>query len=382
MSRETEINALIDWMSDGAPPSADGRQIVTQICNKLNHAGIPIDLYRLFLLTIHPLVGGRRLQWTDEDGTQIAEAGFALFDSDQYHANPMPDVIRTRKSLRRRLVDPECPRDYRIVEELIEEGFTDYLIQPVIYIDGEVHAMSWATQHPEGFSDFAINSLERIRAPLTRLVESYILRLNAASIISTYVGRNAGEQVLSGHIKRGDTEEISAVILFADLKSYTSLSNRMPAAQVIDTLNRYYDALAVPINSHRGEISKFMGDGLLAIFPLKDNNETELIEHARDARKAVRQAHAEFSDGDGGFRTALHIGRLFYGNIGAANRLDFTAIGPSVNLAARLLDAAEKLGADDVCSQSIAELLPDQTKLLGSLNLKGFDMEQQVYRLE
>lgn len=380
MPPDTRIDALVDWMGDGAPPSADGRQIVSQLCTKLNDAGIPVDLFRIFLLTIHPLIRGRRLQWTREEGTVIAEADFALFETDQFHANPMPDVVRTRKSLRRRLAQPDCPRDYRIVEELFEAGFTDYLIQPVIYIDGEVNTMSWTTRHPDGFSEFAINALERIRGPLTRLVESYILRLNAANIISTYVGRNAGEQVLSGHIKRGDAEEISAIILFADLKSYTKLSNQNPAPDVLDTLNRYYDSLAVPIDKHHGEILKFMGDGLLAIFPL--DGEEDLVKRGSGARDAVKQAHAEFTEASAGFRTALHIGRLHFGNIGASNRLDFTAIGPAVNLAARLLGAAEKLGADDVCSQAIAELLPERTKFLGEISLKGFEEKQSVFRLD
>ncbi len=381
MSPESKIDELVAWMCDGAPPSADGRQIVTQICTRLNEAGIPVDLYRLFLFTLHPLIRGRRLQWTKDEGTVIAEADFALFETDQWHENPIPHVIKTRRSLRRRLIDADCPHDFRIIEELIEAGFTDYMIQPVIYIDGEVHTMSWTTRHPDGFSQFAIDSLERIRAPLTRLVESYILRLNAANIISTYVGRNAGEQVLSGQIKRGDAEEISAIILFADLKSYTKLSNEKPASEVLDTLNQYYDALAEPIGKHQGEILKFMGDGLLAIFPVDDQNSQELGARCKGAHQAIRDAHAGFSVKGAGFRTALHLGRLHFGNIGASNRLDFTAIGPAVNLAARLLGAASELNTDDVCSQAIAELLPERTEFLSDVLLKGFPENQPVYQI-
>lgn len=384
MNDRAAIDALIDWMCDGAPPSADGRQIVTQICARLNAAGVPVDMYRLFLFTIHPLIRGRRLQWTEAEGTRIAEADFALFESDEYFANPLPHVIQTRKPLRRRLVDPECPHDYRIVDELIGAGFTDYLLQPVIYIDGEVNTMSWTTRHPEGFSGFAIQSLERIRPPLTRLVESYILRLNAANIISTYVGRNAGEQVLAGHIKRGDAEEISAVILFADLKSYTRLSNKRPASEVIATLNRYYDALEEPITARHGEILKFMGDGLLAIFPLDGRPGSEPAERANDARMAIKTAHANLTRTDPAaqFRSALHIGKFFYGNIGASRRLDFTAIGPAVNLTARLLGAANDFGVDDVCSSGIARLLPEDTAQIGKADLKGFAGGQAIYRLD
>jgi len=231
------IGELVAWMGDGARPLHDGRSIVNEVCVRLNRAGVPVSLYRLFLFTIHPTVKGRRLQWTPETGTVITEADFALFDSSQYTNNPLPHVIETRQPLRRHLADPDCPHDYLVVDELIAAGFTDYYIQPVIYLDGQVHTMSWSSRAPGGFGDDGIAALDAICGPLTRLVESYILRLNAANIISTYVGRDAGEQVLAGKIRRGDAEEITAAILFADLKGYTDLSNRLPAPQVLEVLN-------------------------------------------------------------------------------------------------------------------------------------------------
>ena len=229
MASQKDIAELHEWLCQGAPPLADGRAIVTEICERLNRAGVPVDMFRLFLFTIHPLIRGRRLQWVKGSRTEITEADFHLFTTAEYHDNPLPHVMETRQPLRRHLADPDCPRDFKIVDELRASGHTDYLAQPVIYIDGEVHTMSWTTKADGGFSDQAIDALNHIRAPLTRLVESYLLRLNAANIISTYVGRGAGEQVLNGQIKRGDLEEIEAAILFADLKSYTELSNTAAA---------------------------------------------------------------------------------------------------------------------------------------------------------
>lgn len=382
MVDKAAIDALHEWMCHGAPPYSDGRTIVTQICERLVAAGVPVSRFALFMLTIHPIIKGRRLSWTQDEGTIIREAGFALFDTDQYHRNPLPYVERTRRSLRRRLVDPDCPHDYNIVDELIEDGYTDYLAQPVIYIDGDVHTMSWSTRHPEGFDDDAIAALERIRAPLSRLVEIYLLRLNAANIISTYVGRNAGDAVLRGRIKRGDAEELPAVILFADLKGYTELSNRKPVEEVIEALNQFYDALEEPILANGGEILKFMGDGLLAIFPVGEAKDSAATV-AEQARQAVHSAHSdlEAKDGHPGFRSALHVGQLFYGNIGASRRLDFTAIGPAVNLTARLLAAASSTGCDDVCSQAIAALLGDKHEKISELTLKGFEDRKPVFAL-
>lgn len=384
MVNKARIDTLFDWMCDGAQPLADGRKIVEQICKKLNAAGVPVEMYRLFLFTIHPLIRGRRLQWTEKTGTLINEAPFSLFDTGEYHDNPLPRVMKTRQSLRRRLVDPACPHDYKILDELIAEGFTDYIAQPVIYIDGEVNTMSWTTRHPQGFSEDAIAALERLRPPLTRLIESYILRLNAANIISTYVGRGAGYRVLSGHIKRGDAEEISAVILFADLKNYTGLSNQLSASQMLERLNRFFDALEEPIGKGGGEILKFIGDGLLAIFPVDENDADSAAIMATNAAAAIADAHlllADAGDGDA-FRAALHVGRLHYGNMGAATRLDFTAIGPAVNLAARLLGVASTLERDDVCSEEIARLLGrGQDHYIGDVALKGFEHARKVYSL-
>lgn len=378
------IDELHEWMCQGAPPYSDGRTIVSQICERLVAAGVPVTRFALFMLTIHPIIKGRRLSWTPAEGTIIREAGFALFDTDQYHRNPLPDVANTRQSLRRRLVDPDCPHDYNIVDELIEDGYTDYLAQPVIYIDGEVHTMSWSTHHRQGFGEDSIAALEKIRGPLSRLVEIYLIRLNAANIISTYVGRNSGEAVLGGRIKRGDAEEISAVILFADLKGYTELSNSKPFEEVIETLNGFYDALEEPIMANGGEILKFMGDGLLAIFPVEEGADSaEAAAVAEKARQAVAAAHKELEgkDGQPGFRSALHIGRLYYGNIGASRRLDFTAIGPAVNLAARLLSAASATGHDDVCSAEIATLAGGNQRKICELTLKGFTGQQSVFAL-
>jgi adenylate cyclase len=382
MVDQKAIEELHNWMCDGAQPYADGRSIVSKICEKLVAAGIPVSRHALFILTIHPIVKGRRLSWTPGEGTIIRETGFALFDTDEYHRNPMPDIERTRQPVRRRLMDPDCPHDYRIVGELIEEGYTDYFAQPVIYIDGEVHTMTWSTRDPEGFSDEAIAALERIRAPLSRLVEIYLVRLNAANIISTYVGRNAGDAVLRGRIKRGDAEEISAAILFADLKGYTELSNRKSLEDVIDALNSFYDALEEPILEKGGEILKFMGDGLLAIFPVGEGEKSPeaVAELARQAIFAARD-DLEAKEGHPGFRSALHIGKLFYGNIGASRRLDFTAIGPAVNLTARLLAAAASTGCDDVCSQEIAALLGQKHDRITEMTLKGFDEPKAVFAL-
>ncbi len=381
MVDRAKIDELIAWMGEGAPPFSDGRSIVEGICDRLVAAGVPIEQFRLFLFTIHPVIKGRRLQWMKGQEFTSTTASRELFQTDQYLKSSLPVVIETRKSLRRRLVDRNCPEDFNIVGELRADGFTDYLAQPVIYIDGEVHTMSWTTRHPDGFSEEQIAVLERVRAPLSRLVESYLLRVNAANIISTYVGRNAGERVLKGNIGRGDAEEIEAAILFADLKNYTHYSNTHPVAEVMARLNRFYDAFEAPIVENGGEILKFMGDGLLAIFPVKPAGRGVAVtaqEAVAAAEKAIGKAREALASDEIGFRTAIHFGKLHYGNIGGSKRLDFTAIGPAVNLCARLLAAAASIGRDDVASRDAVEYLADRHEV-AKLKLKGFSEETPVF---
>ena len=168
------------------------------------------------------------------------------------------------------------------------EGVTDYLIQPLPFTNGEVHAVSWTTRRPSGFGDDDMAALEAIRPPLARLAEVYALRRIAATLLNTYVGRDAGERILQGRIRRGDIERIDAVILLSDLRDFTAQSNRLPGEAVIGLLNSYFDCLVPPIEAHGGEVLKFVGDGLLGIFPV-----------AADPREACRGALAAAAEAQG-----------------------------------------------------------------------------------
>lgn len=383
MIDQKKADDLFWWMCGGALPSGDGPTIIAEICERLVDLGVPIDRFALFIFTIHPTIKGRRLTWAAEEGVKIVEAGLDLLDTDEFNNNPLPVVARSQKSMRLNLSSPDCPDNYLIVDQLRKDGFTDYLLQPLIYIDGETHTVSWSTKNPDGFDDEMIELLERINLPLARITESYVLRLNAAYIISTYVGRNAGELVLSGKIKQGDGEDISAVIMFADLKDFSKLSNQQPNGDTLNMLNRFFGALESPIHENGGEILKFMGDGLLAIFPYKVS-ESGPKDAAMAAYRAIAGAHTGLIDCEGPgntFRAALHLGELHYGNIGGARRLDFTAIGPAVNLTARLLSAAHSVGFTYVCSEDFASILPDQVSSSQMFNAKGFDDPQPIYAM-
>jgi len=220
--------------------------------------------------------------------------------------------------------------------------------------------------------------------PLARVTEIRALRRTASTLLDTYVGHDAGERVLAGHIRRGDIEEIHAAIWLSDMRGFTALADTLPPRVMIDLLNRYFDCQVPVILDHGAEVLKFMGDGLLAIFTIAGNE----IEVCRRALTAARQAQVNIAalahSAMPGLRfgLALHIGDVLYGNIGSGNRLDFTCIGPAVNFAARIEKLASTLGRAILASGEFACYCPGEFTSLGEFSLAGFSAPQPVFGLE
>ncbi|WP_170764837.1 adenylate/guanylate cyclase domain-containing protein [Ruegeria lacuscaerulensis] len=381
--QQAKVDALIEWMIDGARPAANAVDIIEGICTRLLDAGVAVDRFGLFIWTLHPNLTGRRFLWKAGEGVDRVDAPSQLFTTAIYTDNPLPHVIERRTPVRRHLEDPNCPEDYIIVGELREQGFTDYLAQPLIYINGDTHVCTWSCATPGGFSERDLAILERVRGPLARLTETYMLRLDATYLLSTYVGRNSGAQILEGKVHRGDGGEIEAVILFADLKGFTRLSNSVSGEALVRLLNDTFDCLAPSVMAHGGEILKFMGDGFFAIFPTSKNlpPKTQIKAAITAVQEGWKSLLTTEFDHKLGVRTAIHHGRFHYGNIGGGDRLDFTAIGPDVNLTARLLTAATELDCDNVLSGAAAAFLPGLCEKVGTVSLKGFGGDQAVWQL-
>jgi len=274
--------------------------------------------------------------------------------------------------------------DYPILRDLREEGVTDYVVSPLHFTNGEIHFASWATRQPGGFTDPEIAGIHSVIAPLARVAEIRAWYRVAGNLLATYVGKNAGERVLAGRIRRGDTESIHAAIWLSDMRGFTRLADSLPPQALVDLLNRYFDCQVPPILDDGGEVLKFMGDGLLAIFPIGDGADAaKVCAAALRAAHAARANVAALHQSDGvRFGLALHVGDVLYGNIGSGNRLDFTCIGPAVNLAARLEKLAGRLGRTIVASQEFAEqcgagdLMP-----IGKFAVAGFAEEQTAFGL-
>jgi adenylate cyclase len=290
-------------------------------------------------------------------------------------------VTRTRTEVRRDLSVALAPDDFGILHDLKAEGFTDYLCAPLSFLSGETHAATFVTRAPGGFTDAHLATIRRMLRPLSRVAEIFALRRVAANLLSTYVGHDCGERILKGRIMRGDVETLRAVIWFSDLRGFTSMSARLTPREIIDVLNELFECQVPAIEKHGGEVLKFIGDGLLGIFTYSNDVTTrchDALAAAADAFAALDARNAK-SASPIRFGLALHVGEIAYGNIGGASRLDFTAIGPAVNVAARLEGLTSGLDKRVVVSAEFAANAQVDLDDLGPFELKGVPDPQHVF---
>ena len=350
-----DIGTVVDWLTDGAPNRPTPEDLVRELCHRMIDGGIPLWRAALFVNMLHPDIFGRRFTWQKGKGVSVLEGPYALMETDEYLKSPITAVRSSGEPLRRHLADADCPDDFPILAELRAENATDYVAAPMLFTDGSIHVVTWATQQAGGFTRAAIGrSGDRSSRPLTRMVEIRALRRTATNLLNTYVGRQAGERILMGEIRRGHVEAIRAAVWLSDMRGFTALAERLPPQELVDLLNRYFDCQVPAILDQGGEVLKFMGDGLLAIFPLTEHGEEtgdvcgRVLACAREALALIDALErAGIAPSTIRFGLALHVGHVMYGNIGGGNRLDFTCIGPAVNLAARMEKVAAQLGQTD-----------------------------------
>src|SRR6202045_4657243 len=379
-----EIRAVAEWLIDGARSASLPQQILAQLCDRLVACGIPLWRVAVFIRTLHPNVMGRRFVWRPGAEVEVREAPFELLETSDFLDSTIARVYLTADPIRRKLAVPHPVLDFPILSELRAEGVTDYFAVPLVFTDGTIHVATWTTREPGGFTDEQITGIEAIMTPLARVAEVRALRRTASTLLDTYVGHDAGERILAGHIRRGDIEEIHAAIWLSDMRGFTALADRQPPRVLIDLLNRYFDCQVPVILEHGAEVLKFMGDGLLAIFTIA-GDEAEVCQRALAAsRQAQANVAALASSAMPGLRfgLALHIGDVLYGNIGSGNRLDFTCIGPAVNCAARIEKLTGQLGRAILASEEFSHHCPGQFTALGEFSLAGFSAPQLVFGLE
>ncbi len=386
MTHHPKVQGLFDWLVDGAQGAPTPMAVVDRVGPELVDAGVPVDRLVAFVRTLHPATIGRRFEWVPGAKCAVSEAPWAMLNSDMFKLSPMARVFTTGEELRRRL-GPGPVTEFADLEDLRLKGFTDYLALPFNFMSGTHHGITFATRAPGGFTDEALAALRYVNRALTRVAETLALMRTAVNVLNAYVGREAGDRILKGQIQRGDTESIRCVIWFSDLRGFTTLSGERTPKEIIAVLNEFFDCQVPAVEKHGGQVLKFIGDGLLAIFPLTEQiGAREAGGHALAAAKeafasleALNQTRGGRGDAPLKFGVALHVGDVAYGNIGGSARLDFTAIGPAVNLASRIEGLTGKLGKSLLISDELARALPVPTTPAGTFELKGVAAPQAVF---
>lgn len=385
-----KVSAVADWLIGGAPTTPQLDQTLKKLCDDLCVCGIPLWRVGVFVRTLHPDFFGRAVVWRRGAGVTAQQGAHSFKASEDYRTSPILQVYKVGRPIRHRLTEPPGPDESPFFREVRAEGVTDYMAVPLAFADGSVHGASWSTRRAGGFTKAHLALLESLGGPLARVVENHELRQIAGNLLDTYVGNNAGARILAGQIRRGHADKIQAAIWLSDMRDFTALSDRLPPEAIVEVLNRYFDCQVPVIREHGGEILKFMGDGLLAIFPIApDDSDTDavcrrVLAAARAARGNVETMNATDGAALGHalrFGLALHVGEVLYGNIGGAGRLDFTCIGPAVNLVARLEKVAANLGRTLIASADFAQRCGSDMEELGVFSVAGFAAAQTVYGL-
>lgn len=373
-----------------APPGAveNGAAGFDGFAWSLVAAGIPLLRVTLHVGTIHPqFIGTTIVWWRDTGRTTRVLLRHEIADAIPYEKNPVRRVCEGGETFRRRLDRPDGELDFGVLIELRDRGGTDYLALPIASVHATAYMVTFVTDRPSGFTDAEITDLTRVAQRLAIVIDrqsqAWILR----NVLTAYLGERTGPKVMDGQIRRGTGIELNAALWSSDLRGFTERSDRLPSERIIAILNALFDAQAGAIHDHGGEILKFVGDGILAVFPIEKGSPVSAVAAnavaaAQAAQTAVlRLAEHPVMQGEPPLEivVALHIGTVNYGNIGAADRLDFTVIGPAVNLVSRIEAVAKTLNRPIVVSDDFAAALGGRLVSLGRHRLRGLTTPHELF---
>jgi adenylate cyclase len=384
-SPHDETHPVIRWLMTEARRRVEASDFLAAFADQLRAAGIDVVRITTGVPILHPQIFSFSGLWQYGKGTSERLYRTGPTTSATMYNSPIRIAYEGGGPVR---CDPTAPPkegEFPILADLRRDALTDYIVHSVPFADGSHKALSLATSRPGGFSPEELALFEAMIPAVAFNLEVQALRRTARTLLDTYVGQQSGGRVLEGQIQRGTGETIAAVIWLCDLRGFTSLSETLPRDALIDLLNCYFGPMCDAVAENGGEILKFIGDAMLAIFPI----EGDARRACRAALEAARKAEAALAEENlrrqqsGAARIdyglALHIGDVIYGNIGSDTRLDFTVIGPAVNLTARIESMCKELKRSLLLSSDFAAISGAAVELLGAFALKGVGAQQQIF---
>ena len=405
---ERLLSELPAWLTEAGLAGIPETDIVTGFCDRCVAAGISLDRAHVFIDTLHPVHEGRLFRWGYPDESPMHEYGRTGFEgldatgavsldaqaTEVWQRSPFYRMLETGGSLLRRRLGPDTVDEFSLLPEWYAAGLTEYVAVLTRFaaegVIGEMDALysSWGTKAATGFDEDQLIALERIVPYLALAIKSVSLVRMTRTLMETYLGRDAGQRVLRGRIVRGIAERIDAVVWFSDLRGFTRITDTEPE-QVISLLNDYSDVIVSTIQEHGGDVLKLIGDGTLAIFTAE--NRTHACSAALAAAISAREGVAKLNKRRSAEKKpttdmylGLHVGEVFYGNVGSRERLDFTVLGPAVNEASRIAAMCRSVDQPILLSAAFADVGETKHRLLsvGRYALRGVSRPRELFTID
>lgn len=390
------LDEVAAWLTTQALAEANITNLVEGTCRRLYAAGLPVMRMHVAFNVLHPLYSGMGVTWTREGGA--IEESYEHTDSEvapeRFQRSPQFYMMTHNVPLlRRRLTGPEAMSDFPILDDLRAVGGTDYLAFLISFNRSESDGMlgSWLIDRDGGFTEREIVALRRIQQQLAIAARMTMKSQITENVLRTYLGVNAGMRVLAGKIRRGDGDTIPAVIWYSDLRGSTAMSETLTREAYTEVLNGYFNCMGGAIVDAGGELLDFIGDAVLALFPIVQEDAPGFCEAdacaaalraGRDAAQrlaALNEERLTLGEAPLSFGLALHRGEMMFGNIGTADRLAFSVIGPSVNQVARLQDMTKELHRPILVSGAFAETCDGEFEPLGAHKLLGVSEPMEIF---
>ncbi|MBY3068652.1 adenylate/guanylate cyclase domain-containing protein [Rhizobium laguerreae] len=377
---------ILDWLVNETRGERFIDNILVDMCEKLLAAGVPVARATLHFRTNHPQWVGARILWKEG----LAEAkidtfAYGIENTPEFLNSPVNAIHQGSEEVRKRLEGTTDGVESSFYQELRDDGLMEYIAWPLEHTFGKRHVVTFSTSRPGGFTSEHVDFLRDLLPALTLVSEIRLKNIMARTLLQTYVGPHASEQILSGVTTRGSGATVGAAIMICDLRDFTAISDLWPRDDVIHLLNDYFDAMSDPIERHGGEILKFMGDGLLAIFPLaKETACLDLLQAIREGQTSMAELnaqHVRMGREPLRYGVGVHVGDVMYGNIGSRTRLDFTVIGPAVNVASRLESLTKEVKRPVLLSRAFVEMAgcAQDMDSLGTFPLRGLGEPVDVF---
>ena len=375
-SNQSNISGpIVDWILREAGFFSTPQELTKAIAEKLIEDGIAISRMSVLIWSLHPMIAGKNYIWTKDTGAvKEYTPSYDIHTHPQFVNSPLRLVSQNLGGVRQRLTEEKMEFDFPIMEDLRREGATDYVAMPLQFSDGQTNVMTLTCDHADGFTTANLGLVFEIAGVISRYYEVFNQRENSRVLLETYLGKGTGARVLGGEIRRGDGDQIDAAILFCDLRNSTSLEEKLGRSEYLNLLNRFFEQVTDVINANGGEVLKFIGDAVLAIFPAESDNALACNRARRSAGEVVQRLAEEDIGDDVKQKMDCAIGIAFggvtYGNVGSRERLDFTVIGSAANIAARLADVGKVEGHRVVMTGDVATG-GAHTELLGDFELRN-----------